>query len=84
MHERYFYTPAVFLAILSGLNKKILYLFIILSGIHLINLYHFWWSPKIPLLISLFSNLVVIRVLIFLNMAIFAKLLRDYHKYETA
>jgi hypothetical protein len=28
--------------------------------------------------------MVVIRVLIFLNVAIFAKLMRDYHKYETA
>ncbi|RJR25689.1 DUF2029 domain-containing protein [Candidatus Microgenomates bacterium] len=84
MHERYFYTAAAVLAILSGFNKKMLYLFVALSLIHFINLYHFWWSPRIPLLISLFSNLAVLRVLIFLKMAIFAKLLLAHAKNETA
>ncbi|HUV71856.1 MAG TPA: hypothetical protein VMW25_02515 [Clostridia bacterium] len=84
IHERYFYTAALFLAILASLNKKMLYLFIVLSVIHQINLYHFWWSPKIPFLITLFSNLTVLRLVIFLNLAIFVKLWVGYVKHETA
>ncbi len=72
MHERYFYTALVFLAPLSGLGKKWLYSLVILSLIHFINLYHYWWYPKIPLFISIFSNLTVIRGIIVLSLLIFA------------
>ena len=82
MHERYLYTSLIFLAILAGLNKKMIYYFVLLSLIHQINLYHFWWSPKIYFLIMLFSNLAVIRIIIFLNILIFAKLFVNYFKDE--
>lgn len=84
MHERYFYTSAVFLAVLAGLNKKMLTAFMALSLIHQVNLYHFFWSPKIPFLITLFSNALVLKILILINLVIFAKLLLGYLKHEIA
>lgn len=71
MHERYFYTALVFSAILGSFKKEWLYCFIMLSVIHFFNLYHFWWSPRIPFLVSFLSNLIVIRGIIIVNLIIF-------------
>lgn len=82
MHERYFYTSLIFAAILGGIKKKWFYTFILLSLIHILNLYHFWWQPKIPLLISLLSNLSVVRGIIVLNIAAFLYLFVGFWKDE--
>lgn len=71
MHERYFYISLVLLAILAGTNKYWLTAFICMSIFHFFNLYHFWWYPKIPILISLLSNLFVIRVIIVVSLMFF-------------
>lgn len=83
MHERYFYTALVFSAVLAGLRKKWLSLFVFLSLVHFINLYHFWRYPKIPLLISVFSNLSVVRLIILSTMVVFFLFLNDFLKDET-
>lgn len=78
VHERYFYPALLFLAVLSGVNNKFWKTFWILSGIHLINLYHFWWVPRIDVLMQLFSNKLVEKAIIALNIGIFAWLLRNF------
>jgi hypothetical protein len=83
MHERYFYTSLVFLACFAALDKKWLFGFIFFSLVHLINLYHNWWCPKIPFLINLFSNLTVIRVIILVSILSFGWLLRFYLRKES-
>ena len=82
MHERYFFTAYIFLAILSGINKKYFYIFIIMSIFHFFNLYHFWWHPKIPWLIGLLSNMTVIRGIIGISLGIFLYTLINFLKNE--
>lgn len=71
MHERYFYPALVFGAVVGGFNKKWYGLFWLISIIHFLNLYHFWWVPKISPLIILLSNLLVVRGIIVISLAIF-------------
>lgn len=78
MHERYFYPTLIFLAIVAGMKKSWLYLFTTLSLIHWLNLYHFWWSPQIPSLISLLTNLTIVRLLIILEVIIFGYFYRQF------
>lgn len=79
IHERYFYPVLLLLLPLTGLDKKIRYLTIILSIIHFLNLYHFFWVPKVDLLISFFSNFFVEKILIILNMICFLYLAREVY-----
>ena len=76
IHERYFYTALVFAAIIGGIKKKWLSFFAVISLTHFLNLYHFWWSPKIPLLVSLLSSLNTVRLLIVFKIAIFISFYR--------
>lgn len=84
MHERYFYTTLIFAAIVGSLSKKYLYLFVALSVIHFLNLYHFWWQPGIPFLITLLSNLAVVRGIILLSGYIFFMYLINFFKKWTS
>lgn len=83
MHERYFYTALTFLAILGSLSKKWLWSFVILSLIHFFNLYHFWWQPKIPILISFLSNMTIVRGIIIINMGIFLYFFLEFLRDES-
>ena len=83
MHERYFFTAYVFLAVLSGLKKGYFYLFLTMSLIHFFNLYHFWWQPNIPFLVELLSNMMIIRGIIGISLGIFLYLLIKFIKDET-
>lgn len=78
MHERYFYTVLIFSAILGGLNKRWLYGFVLLSVVHFFNLYHFWWQPKIPFLITILSDLTLVRGIIVINLIIFGHWMINY------
>lgn len=80
VHERYFYLVLPFLAVLLGLDKKFAAAFWILSGVHLANLYHFWWVPRINFLVELLSARIVEQVLILANFAVFFWLLRIFQK----
>lgn len=71
MHERYFYPVLILLLPIVGIDKKIRFVFLALSIIHLINLYHYFWVPKVDFLINLFSNSFVEKVIIILNIALF-------------
>lgn len=71
MHERYFYPALVFGAVIGGFNKKWYGLFWLISIIHFLNLYHFWWFPRISFLIAMLSNLLIVKSIIIVSLAIF-------------
>jgi len=71
MHERYFYPAIVILVILVTLYKKLNKVFWPIVFIHLINLYHFWWYPRVAILIKLFSNMYIERLVVLINIILF-------------
>lgn len=83
MHERYFYSVLIFNALLVGIKKTYLVIFGVLSTIHFLNMYHFWWFPRVELLVALLGNRSVENFLIVTNMVVFVYLffLHD-KKYE--
>jgi Gpi18-like mannosyltransferase len=80
MHERYFYSVLVLLIPVVVLNKKLRNVYFALSFIHLVNLYHFWWVPRINFLINILSNVYVEKAFILANFACFFWLIRIFHK----
>lgn len=78
MHERYMYPVFIFfpfvLAKFPGL-KKVFYLS---SFIFLVNLYHWWWVPYIPGLVSFFDLELVERGLSLVNLGAFGYLIWKY------
>lgn len=81
MHDRYFYPVLILLLPLVGMDKKIRIIFLSLSLIHFINLYHFFWVPKIDLLVLLFSNTFVEKVVIILNIGLYLFLGKQIFNY---
>ncbi|HJY98712.1 MAG TPA: hypothetical protein VJ227_03290 [Patescibacteria group bacterium] len=81
MHERYFYPTLIFLIPLAISNKSMMKVFWAASIVHLINLFHFWWVPKVGFLVEFFSAQVVEKLLILFNIGIFFYLLYLYKKY---
>ncbi|MFA6250296.1 MAG: hypothetical protein WC686_02190 [Candidatus Shapirobacteria bacterium] len=70
MHERYTF-PALFpLLLLSFVHHRFRKLFIALTITHLINIYHWWYWLKIPLLYELTEADIVIRLVSLTNLAI--------------
>lgn len=85
IHERYFYFTLLFLAPLVAFDRRVKHAFWALSAIHLLNLYHFWWVPRIEVLIELLSTRIVEQVIIVVNIGVFFWLLRLFHaKYAKA
>ena len=82
MHERYFYLPYVLLIILAGIDKKVRLIALLASLIFFVNLYHFWWFPKIPMMITLLSSRPTEIVLILFNFYVFMKLYTRFNELE--
>lgn len=78
MHERYFAPALPFLLLLSYKNEKILFIYLLSSIIHLLNLYHWWWYPNLPWLYGLMSSITTIYLLSFIFILIF---LYSYYEY---
>ncbi|KKQ95765.1 MAG: hypothetical protein UV74_C0013G0372 [Candidatus Woesebacteria bacterium GW2011_GWB1_43_14] len=79
MHERYLYPLFPYLTILVARDRKLLPIYWSLSGINLLNLYNFWWVPKVDLLVGFlsFGNRVMPRILGLINLVIFVYLARS-------
>jgi dolichyl-phosphate-mannose-protein mannosyltransferase len=77
MHERYMYFMFAPLAILAVLEPALLIVYIILSLSHFLNLYNFWWVPRIEIIVDalLGNNGLLTKLLSVLNLGIFAWLL---------
>lgn len=56
MHERYLYPVFPVFAILAVWEKRLLWFYITLSLIHLINLYNFWWYPRFDFVVVILSS----------------------------
>lgn len=54
-HERYLYPIFPLLTILAIKNVKFFIPLIVLSIIHFLNLYNFWWYPRVEWLVSVLS-----------------------------
>ena len=86
MHERYLYPFFPVFTIVALYNKKLLPLYWIISIISLLNLYNFWWVPKINVVVEFlsFGDRLVPRILGFISFGIFIylylKFLRQFGK----
>jgi hypothetical protein len=78
VHERYLYPVFVFFPLILIKFPRFTKIFIILSVVFFINLYHWWWMPRIEFLAILFDFEIVERGLSFVNLAIFAYLFNIY------
>lgn len=81
IHERYLYPVFLFLPFVVIKYPRLRKPFYILSLIFFINLYHWWWFPRIGFLVSFFSLGMVERLLSFLNLCIFGLMLKEYFAY---
>lgn len=78
MHERYLQPSLAFLLLWAGTKRSLLAVFIFLSGFYWLNLYHNWWAPRIPSLVTWLSSPDTINLLIVLAFASFTWLILRY------
>jgi Gpi18-like mannosyltransferase len=80
MHERYLYPLFPYLTILLFKRKNLLPLFIAISFINFLNLYNFWWVPRIDPLITFmsFGDRLMPRVFGLVNFVLFLLFLYQY------
>ena len=80
VHERYLFPVMVFFPIVLSKYSRLTNVFYIISGVFLINLYHFWWMPEISLLVHFFDWEITERTLSFINLISFIILFRSFLK----
>jgi len=82
MHERYLYPIFAPLAILTAAGKINFKYYLILSLVHLLNLYNLWWYPKIGFLKAFleFNNFLTARLFSLVLIFIFSSLLVSYNR----
>ena len=68
MHERYTFPALIPLLILCFYNRSFYKYFVVLSITHLLNVYNWWWIPKIPFLMNFLKIDITVRVISFLNL----------------
>jgi len=80
MHERYLYPLFPYLTILVSLNLISLYPYVFISLLSLLNMYNFWWVPRVDFLVSFlsFGDRLMPRVLGLTNFILFLQLCRGY------
>lgn len=80
MHERYLYPLFPYFAILAANNKKLMPYYWVASGINLLNLYNFWWTPRIEPIVSLlsFGGRIMPRILGIFNLGVYFVLYKKY------
>ena len=78
MHERYMFLILLLLAPISGLTNKLKRLSVFISIAFFLNLYHYWWVPKIDFLMTLMSNHLVEKILILFNFYLLYNMYKVY------
>lgn len=83
MHERYLYSFFVMFAVIAVANRRMVVYYVLFSMINILNLYNFWWVPRIdPLVYFLsFSDRVIPRILGMISFISFVYLYRDFARY---
>ena len=76
MHERYLYPFFPFATVLVAGNLIMLYPYILISVMSLLNLYNFWWVPRIEIIVHFLSfwERIVPRILGIVNLFLLVKL----------
>lgn len=84
MHERYLYPFFIPATILAAENRKLLPAYWAVAGLNLVNLYNFWWTPKIVPLVDILSagNRLLPRILGFVNFVLFIWFYRQFKKVK--
>lgn len=90
IHERYLYPIFPLMSIITVINPKIISFkkYILISLIHVLNLYNLWFYPHINILknILIFENFLLPRilsfVLIYLFFDIFYKIISNKHEHQ--
>ena len=84
MHERYLYPLFPYLTILAVRHKKLVWVLVGVSVVSLLNLYNFWWVPKIPFVMAFlsFGDRLMPRVLGLVSLIFFTKLARLFQADE--
>lgn len=70
MHERYTFPALIPLFLLCFYNKKFTKYFVILTLTHLINVYHWWWYPRLDFLVSILDWEPTIRLISLINVIV--------------
>lgn len=79
MHERYL-EPALPLLLLATSTHRLKAAFIGISAVSVLNLYHDWWAPRIPFLVSLLSSSTTVAILVLILVVSTATYLTTYAK----
>lgn len=78
VHERYLYPAVALFPLVLIQYPKLLKIYITLSVVFLLNLYHWWWFPNVSFLVSFFDLDLVERSLSLLNLLLFFTMLKHY------
>ncbi|MFC1625074.1 hypothetical protein ACFL15_01740 [Patescibacteria group bacterium] len=83
MHERYLFPFFVYSTIVIFWDRKFIPLYISISLISLLNLYNFWWFPKINFLVNFlsFSDRLMPRILGFISFFIYLIFYKSYLRH---
>jgi len=82
MHERYLFPLFPYLTILAVKHKKLMWILVTISVINLLNLYNFWWMPRIEIVVNFmsFGNRVMPRVLGLVSFVVFLRFAKYFVK----
>ena len=83
MHERHLEGALPFMLLAGVKNRTVLIIFMAVSIIHFVNLYHNWWFPRITLLVDILSGKVAANILSSLLIVAFSVLLIQYYRGVT-
>lgn len=80
MHERYLYPLFPVFTILVAFERRLLGLYAAISALNLLNLYNFWFTPRIEPIVAIMSagDRLLPRILGFVNFLLYA---RFYHLF---
>lgn len=75
MHERYLYPLFPVFTILVAFEKRLLGIYVAVSSISLLNLYNFWFTPRVEFLVKLMSgkDRLAPRILGLINLGLFVR-----------
>jgi len=82
MHERYLFPLYPYLTILMAESATMIVPYILISLISLLNMYNFWWGPKIIPIVEFlsFKERIMTRILGFVNFILYLDLYRRFRK----
>lgn len=82
MHERYLYPLFPYFTILIFWYPKLIITYVLVSLINILNLYNFWFTPRIDPIVNLlsFGDRLMPRVLGFANFGLFLNVYRSYNE----